>query len=99
MPDMVFGANLSEDGSTVTDTATVEGSYQRVEAFPRHEPDCVLSMGFVAHGVTIKPGGSLYVLASVADIPDPPPPGTQLLARVFMPDGSKIDLAIPFVAG
>ena len=101
-PELVFGTNLSEDGTTVTDASTVEDEIsQRVEVFPQvGGQDCFFAFAFTPRGVTIPADDAYSLTISVSDVPDPPPAGITLLIRLFMPDGSRIDLvAADLVAG
>lgn len=101
MPQLVFGANLAADGSTVIPLANVEGSYHKIEVYPRVDnasdaDACFLASGFDPKGVLIPQDRPLGVIVFVQNVPDPVPAGLNLLTRVFMPDGSKIDVVAPF---
>jgi hypothetical protein len=93
VPELFFGANLSDDATRVLDVTNVENAYGLVEAFSDvASTNCALPFDFAPRGATIQPNSSLTVVVTVAAIADPPPAGLALLTRVFLPDGSAHDV-------
>lgn len=96
-PNVVFGVNMSEDGTLATSADTLEkAAYRKIEVSPQRM-DNRCSSFISPTGTSLPAGGTAQYEVLIADVVRPPPDGIKLFVRGFGPQNAYINWQVPFL--